>query len=148
MRKLLTACLIAVLVMSVFNIGVTAAPKPIKKETVELKIDTIFVKEVGTAGNSDKKKTVKSYKIEYVNPDAGDSSGCTKIYPPGHYWKLGGYMILKADISSVKNASEFNLKFSFDTGSNIENSVFVYSIILLGNNINSFMPTNSKFLTK
>ena len=126
MRKLLTACLIAVLVMSVFNIGVTAAPKPIKKEAVELKIDTIFVKEVGTAGNSDKKKTVKSYKIEYVNPDAGDSSGCTKIYPPGHYWKLGGYMILKADISSVKNASEFNLKFSFDTGSNIENSVFVY----------------------
>lgn len=116
MRKFLAACLIAILIMSLIAPCVFAAPEVIKKDTIDLKADTFIVWECKNG----------SYGIEYINSGAGDSYGCTKIFPSNHSSRLGGYAILKVGITSVKNAAECNLKFSFDTGDNIDHSVMVY----------------------
>ena len=106
--------------------AVMAAPEPIKKKTFDLKADTIFVWQQGKAASSSADKSVTSYTVEYIDSQAENADDANRMFPLTHRKKLGGNAILKVDISSLKYASDFSLRFSFITGDNKYNCIRVY----------------------
>lgn len=146
MKKSLLLILNMALTLTVFGTAVMAAPEAIEKRTFDLKADTIFVWQIGTPGAN---KKVASHTVEYIDPQAENAAESNKMYPITHYTKLGGDAILKVDISSVKYASDFSLKFSFITGYNKSNCIRVYCADYEDgeNLISDLTPGNTKSVT-
>lgn len=120
------ASIVALVFIITSSVVVTAHPEPIKEKTFDLKADTIFVWQQGKAASSSADKSVTSYTIEYIDSQAENADEIYKMYPTTHSKRLGGNAILKVDISSIKYASDFSLKFSFITGDNKYNCIRVY----------------------
>ena len=117
MRKTLAIILTAAVILSLTGTMVSAHPKAIAEKTFELKVETIFVRESSVAGTS--------YTIEYTNPQTS-SDDVYKIYPLTHSEQKGGFAVLKADVSSIKQASDFTLKLSFATSSTKNSVLGIY----------------------
>lgn len=122
-KKSLRLILITIFLFTTALTGVMAAPEAIEKKTIELKTDTILINQLGTAGAA---TANTHYSVEYIDPDAEDAKETIKMYSFSHQKKLGTEAILKVDISSIKYASDFSLKFSFYTGTNKNNRIKVF----------------------
>ena len=114
MRKILAMLLATTVILSLSALLALAHPKAIEEKTFELQADTIFVKETTTVG--------ESYTVEYTNPQQSDDD-VYSIYPFEHPRESGGFAVLRVDVSSVKQASDFALNFSFITRG-VKNDVF------------------------
>lgn len=123
MKKLLRLILMTIFLLTTVSAAVMAAPEAIEKKTIELKTDTILINQLGTAGAA---TANTHYSVEYIDPDAEDAKETIKMYSFSHQKKLGAEAILKVDISSIKYATDFNLKFSFYTGTNKNNRIRVF----------------------
>ena len=117
MRKILAIILAAAMMLSLSAVYASAHPKAIREKTFELKTDTIFVKESTLAGSS--------YTVEYTNPQTS-TDDAYKMYILSSSDKPGGFAVLRVDISSVKQASDFALNFSFTTSTTKNSALSVY----------------------
>ncbi len=104
MKKILAIVVATAVILSISAVSAIAHPKAIEEKTFSLKADTIFVKESTLAGSS--------YSVEYTNPQPS-TDDVYKMYILSSDEKPGGFAVLRVDISSVKQVSDFTLNFSY-----------------------------------
>ncbi|MBR2883753.1 MAG: hypothetical protein IKB93_03080 [Clostridia bacterium] len=97
----------------------------IKKKTIDLKTDTIIVKETGTASAN---AATNTYTITHITSGGTVGNETYNMYSSFHQKKLATSAVLKVDISDVRYASDFSLNFTFDAGTCVGNCLKVYYV--------------------
>ena len=121
MRKVNAFVLLLIFIIIQSGTAVVAHPEAIEKKTVELSTDTIIVAEKSVDGSS-------GYTITNIASDGTTGSVSYSMYNMLNSKNKGTSAVLKVDISSVKYASDFNLRFSFKSGGCVGNCLRAYCI--------------------
>ena len=124
MKRKITLLLTLLLTMQ-FSTLVMAHPVPIEKKSIDLKTETIIIQEKGKASLSPSENT---YNITRITSDGTEGNEVYNISALSNTKKLAVSAVLKVDISDVKSVADFNLKFTFSTGTCVGNSLQVHYV--------------------
>ena len=121
MRQVNAFVLLLIFIIIQSGTAVVAHPEAIKKKTVDLTTDTIIVAEKSIDGSS-------GYTITNITSVGTTGNASYSMYNMLNSKHKGTSTVLKVNISSVKYASDFNLKFSFKSGGCVGNCLRAYCI--------------------
>ncbi len=102
-----------------------AHPEVIEKKFIDLKTETIIIQEKGKANASPSENT---YNITHITADGTNGIAAYNMYSRFNSKMLATSAVLKVDISEVESVSDFNLKFTFSTGTCAGNSLQVHYV--------------------
>ena len=119
------AVVLALILIVLNNTAVMAHPEVIEKKIFGLNVETIIVQEKGTASAS---ATTNTYTITHITAEGSVGNETYNMYSSFHQKKLATSAVLKVDISDVKSVSDFDLNFTFATGTCIGNCLKVYYV--------------------